>query len=215
MICPVCLQGPTQDLLEGLRGCHHCDHIYQYPLEVKAVYDKRYIEERYDRYPTTPEMSALRLGMLKPWIEKGTLLDVGYGNGSFVKQAIKGGFDAYGCDVHGADYGVREVALTEKRHWDVVTFFDALEHFTDLDIIRELSCRTSMILISYPNRPSTFPKDRSWKHYRPGEHLHYFSLVSLSKLFPNKDILFTTAAEDAIRGGGRDGHANIQTVMLA
>lgn len=215
MICPVCQQGPTQDLMEGLRGCSECDHIYQYPLEVKAVYDRRYVEERYDRYPTTPAMSALRLGLLKAHVNTGTLLDVGYGNGAFVKQAVKGGFDAYGCDVHGADYGIREAKLTDRRHWDVVTFFDALEHFTDLDVIRDLSCRTSTFLISYPNRPASFPKDRNWRHYRPGEHLHYFSLVSLAKLFSNKKIIYTTDAEDSIRGTGVGGCPNIRTVMLA
>lgn len=214
MICPVCSQGPTNDLTNGLRGCLNCTHIYQDPPIVKAVYDKKYASQ-YSEYPTTPAMSHLRLGLLKAHVKNGSLLDVGYGNGAFVKTAIKGGFDAYGCDVHGADFGVREVPLTEKRHWDIVTFFDALEHFTDLDVIRELMCRTSRFLISYPNRPDSFPADRNWRHYKPGEHLHYFTPISLQKLFIGKQIVFISDAEDAVRGKGPGGCTNICTVMLA
>ena len=141
MNCPVCLTSPARELPNELAHCHHCDHIFQNPLEVRAVYDKKYVCDRYDKYDTTAAMSALRYGIVRTFCGGGKLLDIGYGNGAFIKLASKGGFDAYGCDVHGADYGVRDVPLTSAEQWDVVTFFDSLEHFTTLEAIGDLNER--------------------------------------------------------------------------
>lgn len=188
--------------------------MYQDPPTVSAVYDKKYVADRYDTYDTTPVMSALRLGMLKGYIGAGRLLDVGYGNGSFVKLAMKGGFDAYGCDVHHADYGVREAGIDSEVSWDVVTFFDSLEHFPDLAVIKDLNSRTNMIMISFPCRPDNFPDNRDWRHYRPGEHLHYFTLTSLTHLFSGKQLLVSTNVEDTIRGRPQ-GRQNIATAIFA
>ena len=58
-----------------------------------------------------------------------------------------------------------------------------------------------------------------WRHYKPGEHLHYFSRDSLDALMfkwglPRK--LVEATPEDALRGkltvGGRD-HDNIHTAI--
>lgn len=213
MKCPVCLSSSVRELADELANCNDCKHIFQNPLEVRATYDKQYVVDRYDKYDTTAAMSALRLGLLKGHVGKGKLLDVGYGNGAFLKLAAKSGFDTYGCDVHGADYGIRDVPLASSVEWDVVTFFDSLEHFTSLEVIRDLSSRTKTILISYPKRPVDFPQNRAWKHYRPGEHLHYFTLLSLSCLFVGKKLVMATNAEDAIRGVLPSG-GNIETALF-
>jgi len=212
MFCPVCHTRPMEEL-DGLSRCA-CDHIYQSTLKVTAHYGQQYIHDRYDAYATTEPMSYLRLGFLKSFCPKGKLLDVGYGNGSFVKATLKAGFDAYGNDVHHADYGVREMALAGNEQWDVVTFFDSLEHFPDFKPVRDLARRAKWLLISFPNRPRFFPRNRDWKHYRPGEHLHYFTLCSLASLFDAHSIYTCVDLEDAIRGKLPDGTLNIQTAVL-
>ncbi len=210
--CPVCDAETVQCGVE-LQHCPDCDHIFQYPPAIRVNYDKKYIQDRYDAYPTTEAMSYLRLGFVKAVAQQGRLLDVGYGNGAFVKAALRSGFDAYGNDVHGCDYGIREADLNHGDFWDVVTFFDSLEHFPDLGIIKDLSRRSRTVIVSMPARPENFPADLSWKHFRPGEHLHYFSDRSLSRLFSDKKALFVTDLEDAIRGrpGGR---LNIFTMVF-
>lgn len=215
VLCPCCRHADTVEEGDGLRYCVKCDHMFQYPLSVTAVYDKQYIDDRYEKYPTTEAMSCLRVGFVKGFVRCGSLLDVGYGNGAFVKAAMKAGFDAYGCDVHHADFGVREAPL-DKGNWDVVTFFDSLEHFDDLDIIRDLNKRTKQFIISLPARPSWFPRNRNWKHYRPGEHLHYFRASSLIQLFEGKKLIAVSDVEDTIRGKLSDGgnSNNILTVVL-
>lgn len=211
-VCPVCHVKPLEEL-DGLSRCA-CDHIFQSTLEVTAHYDKDYITKRYDSYPTTEAMSYLRLGYLRGFCPKGKLLDVGYGNGSFVKAAIKAEYDAYGYDVHHANYGVRETPIISHDHWDVVTFFDSLEHFPDFKEVCQLARRAKWILVSFPCRPSWFPYKREWRHYRPGEHLHYFTLCSLATLFYTHTMYTCSDLEDSIRGKLPDGEQNIQTAVL-
>ena len=217
MNCPAC-QDQSQVRITSdsiLSECQHCGHIWETALEVTAKYDQKYVADRYDKYNTTEVMSYLRLGLLKGFVTAGRLLDVGYGNGSFVKLAKKGGFDAYGNDVHGADYDVRECALEGDEVWDVVTFFDSMEHFPDLEVIRQLSKRAAYIVVSFPTRPNDFPWSAyTWRHYRPGEHLHYFTVKSLTALLC-KSPLVTTDMEDTIRGRGPStANCNITTVVF-
>ena len=209
--CPVCHSSSVLSHNE-LHECLVCSHMYQWPLKATAQYDSKYVQDRYDKYPTTEPMSYLRLGLVQGHLTSGRLLDVGYGNGTFVKLAAKAGFDAFGNDVHGADYGVREATLTDG-YWDVVTFFDSLEHFEDLQLIRDLLQRTRYVVLSVPARPLSFPKERAWRHYRPGEHLHYFSFQSLSKLLDRK-LLALNSMEDIIRGRLPSGEVNINTYVF-
>jgi len=207
--CPVC-NDTAGDCGEQLFRCPACDHIFQWPAEVSCVYDKEYVATRYDIYETTPHMNHLRLGFVKGFVNGGRLLDVGYGNGSFLKLAGLNGFDIYGKDVHGADYGIREAELSDFK-WDLVTFFDSLEHFPDLTPAREMRARC--VVVSIPARPDTFPSDLGWKHHRPGEHLHYFSIDSLARFFNNLELVRITTVEDAVRGM-RDGEPNIVTCVF-
>jgi hypothetical protein len=192
-----------------------CAHIWETALKVTASYDQQYVSDRYDSYDTTGDMSHLRLGLVQAYVfgERPRVLDVGYGNGSFVKLAIKAGFDAYGYDVHGVDYGIPEAGLNSGEGWDMVTFFDSLEHIPDLTQVKDLARRTDYIMISYPCRPSDFPENaRDWKHFRPGEHLHYFCGRSLVHLF-GKTIKHAAPLEDVIRGK-RGTETNILTLIM-
>jgi hypothetical protein len=188
-------------------------------LEVRAKYNQQYITERYDAYATTESMSWLRLGLVRSFVGGGRLLDVGYGNGSFIKVAKKAKFEAFGFDVHGLGkkYGVEEALLT-KGKWDVVTLFDSIEHFDDLSAIKSLDDRSPFIIVSTPYRPSFFPASLEWKHFRPGEHLHYFSKASLGTLFPSHELVLVTDIEDAIRGRckvpGWDDFNNVMTCVF-
>lgn len=222
MNCPVCnstgVVTITESIEHELAECVTCGHLFQQDLEVTQTYDHEYIKVRYDAYETTPLMSHLRLGIVTAVAHGPKLLDVGYGNGDFIKSACKAGFDGFGNDIHGADYGVEEIDLYDdkrlQRQWDVVTFFDSIEHIPTFEVVRDLGRRAHTIVVSIPRKPSYFPCDLDWKHYRPGEHLHYFSTFSLQKLFAPKWIRGISHAEDVIRGKLKDGRPNIDTVIL-
>lgn len=203
LACPVCQllsTAPCRTVNDfKLFKCIRCSHIWQYPSEIRAKYDQDYVASRYDAYSTTESMSWLRLGLVRAFVDGGRLLDIGYGNGSFIKVAEKANFEAFGADVHGLGerYGVTEAPIN-KGKWDVVTLFDSLEHFDDLSVIKAIN--STFIVVSTPHRPSNFPTFLDWKHFRPGEHLHYFSKMSLSMLFPSHELVLTTNIEDSIRG---------------
>lgn len=196
--CPTCNSTRFGPVFDKHDRCVDCDHIFQNPPDVNIAYDKDYIDTRYGTYTTTAAMSRLRLGLVMSFGGYGKWLDVGYGQGDFVKAAIEAGVDAYGNDVHGQDYGVRDVPLCSDEQWDAVTFFDSVEHFPDLEPAKHVIKRAKLVVISVPKRPDSFPADLTWRHYRPGEHLHYFSPESIRRLV-GKPQLFETNIEDTIR----------------
>jgi SAM-dependent methyltransferase len=192
-------------------GCGGCDHVFQHPPTVTASYDFQYIARYFDR--PEREMSCLRVGFLKAFCARGKLLDVGYGTGAFVEAALAAGFDAYGYDIHGIERAVREKPLISAETWDVVTFFDSLEHFADLAPVRDVCSRAQWVIVSLPRMPLEFPSDRDWRHYRPGEHLQYFTEKSLKTLFWPKQCVLASNVEDTLRGA-LERQQNILTMVF-
>lgn len=234
ILCDLCQGYPIYEFGD-LIHCPACALTYARERETTVHYDERYVAERYDRYPTTEAMSALRLRVLEGnlylqetleaghrfGVKKGALLDVGFGNGSFIRHCLREKWDAYGCDVNLAEYPqVRRVDLVEATgeadRWRVVTFFDSLEHFERLGgLVQEFARCAGWLLISVPLPPSSFPRDLAWKHYRPGEHHWYFHEPrTFERIFPGTRVAYVGTPEDSIRGVLPDGSPNIQTVLL-
>lgn len=236
--CPACLSWQTFEYSGcAFLGCHNCMTISAKDRHTTAVYDAEYVAQRYDRYPTTRPMSILRyrlmMGVLDTceameegrWTPRfGPLLDVGYGNGDFIRYCHERGWDAFGNDVNPTVYpGVRQVPLPDgernSTHYRVVTFFDTLEHFETHEQVRRVSHYTDWIICSFPTVPPEFPyKTEGYKHYRPGEHHMYFEPQSLEAIFSFDErlarIVYIGHPEDSIRGKRPDGGPNITTVAL-
>jgi hypothetical protein len=178
--------------------------IHQRKIKTPCVYDNNYVETRYNTYGELSNyMSYLRLGFLLGIIKYNpeSILDIGYGNGDFLKICKKVIPKCAGYDISG--YTVPEGCVYENNinnYYEVVTFFDALEHFEDLNIINRLNCK--YIYISLPNckyiSDSWF---KVWKHRREDEHLHHFNEISLKAFFLKYGYkpLITTCVEDIIR----------------
>lgn len=163
-------------------------------------------------------LSFLRLGYLMGAIPDiqycSSILDIGYGNGDFLRAAQKyfdvvGGMDIVwdylpeGC--------VKQESITDT-HYDVITFFDALEHFDDMNIIEQLKCK--YIVISLPNCKTSDPEwFMKWKHRKPNEHLHHFNELSMYKFLNAKGyrVIRSGFVEDVIRKGAEP--QNILTVV--
>ena len=200
-VCPICLNTNVEVVAQNLSNCKTCDHYWQTDLTTKVVYDENYAK-KYDAMPHA-RMSKLRADYVEKSFDSShidSVLDVGHANGSFVKEMILREYKSFGTDLHGIDFGVPEVELNGPETFDLVTFFDSLEHFED---VREpLHKSKKYVLISLPNTPPKLElfKD-SWKHYRPGEHLHYFNLKSLSLLMTEFGFHLTGYSyfEDQIR----------------
>jgi hypothetical protein len=110
-------------------GVIHQNKLFDNLCEYNSEYS-----HKYNNYGIKGEMlSHLRLGFLLGSINKipSSILDVGYGNGDFLKVASKCIPNCYGTDI--SEYPTPE--KVEKINWinvltnhfDVITFFDSLE----------------------------------------------------------------------------------------
>lgn len=170
------------------------------------VYDVNYIRERYETYGEKNEqMSEVRFNNIVKVIGKvpKTILDIGYGNGSFLKYASKF-CETYGSDISGYPIpeGSKFVDKIDDKEYDVVCMFDVLEHFTDPTEVKKI--KTKYLAISVPWCHYEKHGDnwfRGWKHRRPDEHLWHFNSLSLPKFLEpfGYELLDFSNVEDQIR----------------
>lgn len=216
--CPVCGASDRLHAANALSKCDNCQHIFQTDLNVTASYDASYAHQ-YDHRPVK-EMSELRWDFIQSHMNMplgSRILDVGYGNGAFLKHARSVGMDIYGVDLHTEDFGVPVVTLETKLHFDLICFFDSLEHFPDLRPI--LNLRADNVIVSIPDTPSwLLSNPNAWRHYKPGEHLHYFSRRSLDLFMLAWGVGVKRAEgcpEDSLRGKLTVGEKNIDNIYTA
>jgi hypothetical protein len=183
------------------------------------VYDAEYAHQ-YDNRPHE-EMSRLRWDFIRRCLglrEGSKILDIGYGNGAFLNQARRAGMEIFGIDLHGEDFGIPEVNYDTAVTFDLICFFDSIEHFPEFDQILRLNAKNA--IVSVPDPPNFFQaQPKLWRHYKPGEHLHYFSRTSLDLLFHRWGLTLKMAdghPEDALRGKltiGNHAYDNIYTAV--
>lgn len=174
----------------------------------KFNYNTEYITQSYcsvEMKHATEIMSNLRLGYIAGIVGDNniSILDVGYGNGAFLKSAQKyfrscGGYDVID-NTFLPDGVVREDSIT-NNYYDVVTFFDSLEHCNNLNFVADIPC--SYIVISVPW--CHYVSDQwftQWKHRKPDEHLHHFNSISLTNFMDSMgfDYINSCNIEDVIR----------------
>lgn len=203
LTCPVCRTLCHESGQPNLTICQACGHIFQSDLAVAISYDAKYAHQ-YDSRPVA-EMSDLRWGFINAALNlsKGSrVLDIGYGNGAFLKRARAAGMDIYGIDLHTEDFGIPVVDFETKLSFDLICFFDSIEHFPNFAPLCKL--KSQNVVVSIPKTPDFFLRaPRQWRHYKPGEHLHYFSHESLDLLMNKWGFLDKAAEgypEDGIRG---------------
>jgi len=140
-------------------------------------YDIEYYENMLRNYSKTAEqISEVRWRFISQLNPK-TVLDYGSGVGWFRA------FRPAGVSVW--SYDIMPVPQTgiDLRMYDVVCFWDVLEHIPDFSRIEPVLALARHIAASLPLLPNNNPQQLSeWKHFKPGEHLHYFSHDTLSAL---------------------------------
>ena len=197
------------------------------------VYDPKYVAERYDAYGVLCDMmSYLRYGYIIASIQEipNSVLDVGYGNGSFLKICKEAGIRTYGADVsdypllHGEVIRLNDFDLSQ--HFKLVTFFDSLEHFQNIDFLSKLNCDYIVISVPHCHYNWILSQDgadaaqeyfKNWKHRRPDEHIWHFDLSSLNKTMEDCGYthMISSSVEDIIRKPVNSyGYPNILTSIF-
>lgn len=149
-------------------------------------------------------LSYLRYGVLLGVLQNTpkSLVDVGYGNGDFLKACSNTIKELYGCDL--SDYpvpeGCKKINLKDITGVEVTCFFDSLEHFEDITFVKDL--KTEYVYISVPW--CHYISDewfKSWYHRRENEHIYHFNKESLIKFFEESgyECIYTGSHEDIIR----------------
>lgn len=105
------------------------------------------------------------------------VLDYGSGVGWFRA------FRPFGSDVHSFDIGNYPQTGIRLIIYDVVCFFDVLEHIPDFSIVEPVIALAKHIAVTVPMIDKPHGQLHLSKHFKPGEHLHYFTEESLISLF--------------------------------
>jgi len=163
-------------------------------------------------------MAYLRLGHLIGSLGfiPTSVMDIGYGNGDFLKACQNIIPKCYASDIseYPAPDGCEFINDPNSIEVDVVTFYDVLEHFEDIYDIKNLN--TKYIVISVPEC-HYFSDDwfDTWKHRRPDEHLWHFNKESLTNFMSELDYkcIHTSNIEDTIRKNNKE-YSNILTAIF-
>lgn len=171
---------------------------YKYDADYSAIYDK-------PEYKSKSEiLQAMRLGFVQGahGSPVKTLMDVGYGNGAFIKFAQQYVPTVYGYDVTGVPLE-RAYKMPELVNADVYTFWDCLEHIPDCSFLKKLNCETICISLPYCHFHTEGLSwlERSYKHMKPDEHIRHFNEWSLAAFMGQYGWHSTTVSnhEDIVR----------------
>lgn len=223
--CPICNSKSTlspED--EEYIRCMNCGVIrtkYDYnATQYSTDYALNYL--KYALSPCNKSLNLFRLGLVARWIkDDATILDIGCCVGEFIRFAE----NHYTCEGFEPNpVAAREAQkrtcstimqdLNGHKKYDCVTMFDVLEHIQDpVQIVEHISSillPNGILAITTPNASACvggLEIDRSWKHYKPKEHLFVYTNLSLKLLLGKVGlkVVHTGEEESLIRPGNPNG----------
>jgi len=172
--------------------CKKCTTLHV-PLYDPDIYDKDYRDDYLQRLnsPTNEPIQRIRWNLVKSQLNGGIVLDIGCGVGAFLR-ACPSDFSVVGQEINPTcvEYcqGDKLKVSTElpEQQFDAITMFDVLEHFPQLDslnTIKNLLAPNGYLFITVPNFTKDLLDDiKNWKHYKPYEHIHLFSVESIKAI---------------------------------
>lgn len=156
--------------------CQQAGIAWQTDMTVRAAYDQGYFNKclSYEDKDIALAINRGRIDLVDDYVHGGIVLDVGIGSGEFIKK--REGL-TYGTDVN-------PVAIAwlknRGRHvetfegFTAFTFWDVIEHLPEPDVYFRRMPQGAYLFTSIPVFDD-LSRIRESKHYRPGEHLYYFT----------------------------------------
>lgn len=178
-------------------------------------YDEKYKEKQ----STNAEMTFLRLGWLSAYVSCDDIMsmkvvDIGCGNGEFIKHSSRVFDNIHGFDLAGESISTEEL---EETVWDLVVLSDVLEHFDNIDYLFT-RLKWKFCLLSYPETPEveTFEELSSWRHFKPNEHIYYLHESGVKQWVAKHDAMVVGCGdpEDMIRKRWHEDKRNITTMLI-
>lgn len=162
--------------------------------------------------------SYLRLGYIIGSIGRvpKNILDIGYGTGAFLKVCETEVEKRYGHDISGwsVPEGCVFVENIFEKEYDVITFFDSLEHMENIEIVKDLNCNYACISLPWCHYFNDEWFD-TWKHRKPDEHLWHFNDTSLQRFMSRMgyEVINICNLEDVTRQNNQP-YQNILTGLF-
>lgn len=216
LLCPVCEKKEALFFVRknncNLYRCQNCGLIFVWPIapDYSKIYQKNYFfgsgnSFGYADYDGDREILLRNFKQYTAKLDrfcprKGKLLDVGAATGIFVELIARDGWIASGIEPakEAAEVGRKnklnimngnfETADFVEDNFDVITFWDVLEHFSDSDAVLKKTNKIlspgGLIAINTPDASSFLAKflGRRWHLIVPPEHLALFGRRSLEIL---------------------------------
>ncbi len=195
-----------------IKHCNNCRAYFLSPYPTDEVLKKAYTVSYYGQenkkfIPFVDKViDYFRSGRAR-YIKKFTkpdanILDIGCGNGSFLKYLSRlGNYNLFGTEfdentaarINNEGFikihtGNINNDTFQKNYFDAITMFHVFEHLTEpvktLDIISSIIKKEGILVISFPNIDSFQSKvfKGKWLHLDPPRHLFFFTPSDFKKL---------------------------------
>lgn len=223
--------------------CRDCSFVYTLPRlspeQIKAMYQTAYWssdaakEFGYTDYLKDKELYLATYRMRREVITSrkprpGRVLDVGSAAGYFLATMKEIGWECHGielsefmaaksAELFGLE-NVRPGSILEARypyeHFDVITFWDVIEHLEDPLPHLQKACTLlrpdGLLVIETQNVESLFARvmGSRWQHFKMAEHLYHFGPKTIA-------VLLARAGFDVVENTPRRGGKRISMNFLA
>jgi SAM-dependent methyltransferase len=186
---------PLTKEIFAIRRCGRCGlgHTTQQPDDLGRYYATQYYRNRHGF--TARYCSRRRLGFVRTTLGAGTgkrLLDIGCGDGAFLMEARRAGWDVMGTELNPAmarELGLdvyEDIALVvDKGKFDCVTMWHTLEHMRDIPAMlgqtSELLKPGGKLIVAVPDCGGLQARifGPKWLHLDVPRHLYHFNNASL------------------------------------
>jgi 2-polyprenyl-3-methyl-5-hydroxy-6-metoxy-1,4-benzoquinol methylase len=191
--------------------CLNCNVQFLYPQLNEIALQKLYSENYYKAWGIEGEADnqitkkmkiatfQLRIDLIRHYINKGKVLDVGCATGYFLEIAQKNGFEVFGVEFSNYSSTIAQKMFGEKNifcgtieqcgfvddNFDVITMSDLIEHVRipsqTLLKASALLKKDGLIMIMTPDHDSlsNYMMGKRWIHYKL-EHFFYFNRKSIN-----------------------------------
>ena len=223
--CPVCLSKKinfsfkckdymiTQEEFDVAK-CSNCDFLFTNPVPVVSEIGKYYESDVYVSHSNTKTglknfvyhlvrnfTLQRKIDLVKRYVSRGTLMDIGSGAGYFLNKARGSGYSSFGLEPskevrEGAieSFGldvkdISELHTLSDKSVDVITMWHVLEHVYDLnrDVQRMLDVLKDdgVLIVAVPNPGSWDAKFYGdlWGGWDVPRHLYHFTEKDVRTLF--------------------------------
>lgn len=204
--CLICGSGNLKELPEydkaNLIKCRNCDFVF-----CKKKPSNEDLKTNYDNYPRSNDISPITITRYNELLDKydkyrktNNILDVGCGDGHFLKVAKEKGWNVYGteftdkavevCLMKGINIkkGVLNILNYENIQFDIVTSFEVIEHINnpveEINKFSKLLRKGGLLYITTPNfnSVSRYILKQKWNIIEYPEHLCYYTKKTLTKV---------------------------------